>query len=74
MDENGTRLARGQMPVSRTLRSGVPSRGTIIGIRIADGPVRWLSVNAEPLFNGTMMASECSRARWRRPVHSECWE
>jgi PAS domain S-box-containing protein len=52
MDENGTRLERGQMPVSRTLRSGVPSRGTVIGIRIADGPVRWLSVNAEPLFNG----------------------
>lgn len=52
VDEDGAPLRRDEMPVSRTLHSGVPSRESIIGIRIGDGPIRWLSVNAEPLYNG----------------------
>ena len=35
------------------MRTGVPERGVIVGIRIADSPVRWISVNAQPLYNGT---------------------
>lgn len=51
--EDGSPLAAGDLPVMRALRTGVPERGVIVGIRIADSPVRWISVNAQPLYNGT---------------------
>jgi PAS domain S-box-containing protein len=50
--EDGSPLQAGDLPVLRALRTGVPERGVIIGIRIAESQVRWLSVNAQPLYNG----------------------
>jgi signal transduction histidine kinase len=37
----------------RALRTGMPERGAIVGIRVADSPVRWISVNAQPIYNGS---------------------
>lgn len=50
--EDGTPLGASELPVIRALRTGVPERGQVVGIRIADTLVRWISVNAQPLYNG----------------------
>ncbi len=40
-------------PAARVLKSGVPSSGQIVGIQPASGgPVRWFSVNVQPLTSG----------------------
>jgi len=52
VSEDGSPLASEDLPVIRALRSGVPERGQIVGIRIGDALIRWISVNAQPLYNG----------------------
>jgi two-component system, NarL family, sensor histidine kinase UhpB len=52
VDEYGAPLAPEQLPVIRTLRTGEPLRGQIVGIHIENAPVRWISVNAHPLYDG----------------------
>jgi PAS domain S-box-containing protein len=52
LDEDGAPLSADDLPVMRALRTGVPERNQTVGIQIADSPVRWLSVNAQPLYNG----------------------
>jgi PAS domain S-box-containing protein len=51
--EDGLPLSVERLPVLRTLRTGQPVRGQIIGIRIQGQAIRWISVNADPLYNGT---------------------
>ena len=50
--EDGSPLSAEDLPVIRALRTGVPERGQIVGIRLSDSRVRWISVNAQPLYNG----------------------
>ena len=52
VNEDGSPLSPENLPVIRALRTGVPERGRIVGLRIAGTPVRWISVNAQPLYNG----------------------
>jgi PAS domain S-box-containing protein len=52
LGEDGSTLPAVDLPVMRVLRTGVPERDQIVGIQIADSPVRWISVNAQPLYNG----------------------
>jgi PAS domain S-box-containing protein len=53
ISEDGSPLPAVDLPVMRALRTGVPERGVIVGIRSAETLVRWISVNAQPLYNGT---------------------
>jgi PAS domain S-box-containing protein len=46
---DGTPMPYGEMPLSRTLRSGQPCHGVIVGAQPPSGALRWLSVNAEPV-------------------------
>ena len=52
VDEDGDVLEPDQIPVIRALRSGMPVRGEVAGIRIPGLPTRWLKVNAQPLYDG----------------------
>jgi PAS domain S-box-containing protein len=52
LSADGSPLDAHELPVMSALRTGVPERGRIVGIQIADSPIRWLSVNAQPLYNG----------------------
>jgi PAS domain S-box-containing protein len=52
LHEDGAPLSPEDLPVLRALRTGVSERGQIVGIRMADSQVRWISVNAQPLYNG----------------------
>jgi len=47
--EDGSELPVIERPATRTLRSGRGLRGEAMGVRAADGQVRWLLVNTEPL-------------------------
>jgi PAS domain S-box-containing protein len=53
ISEDGSQLSAEDLPVMRALRTGMPERGAIVGIRVADSPVRWISVNAQPIYNGS---------------------
>ncbi|HMK62918.1 MAG TPA: diguanylate cyclase [Acidimicrobiales bacterium] len=53
VDEDYRPVGRERSPAMRVLGTGVPSAGQIVGIQPASGgPVRWFSVNAEPLRSG----------------------
>jgi PAS domain S-box-containing protein len=52
LSEDGAPLAVEDLPVVRVLQTGVPERGQIVGIQMADARIRWVSVNAQPLYNG----------------------
>jgi PAS domain S-box-containing protein len=52
LGEDGLPLDARDLPVMRALRTGLPERRQVVGIQIADAPVRWISVNAQPLYNG----------------------
>ena len=50
VDEDYRPLEPARTPASRVLATGVPSSGQIVGIASATGgPMRWFSVNAQPL-------------------------
>jgi PAS domain S-box-containing protein len=50
--EDGSPLPIDELPVSVTLRTGLPTRGAIIGCSCPIHEVcRWLTVNSEPVFN-----------------------
>jgi PAS domain S-box-containing protein len=51
LGEDGSPLTARELPVMRALRTGIPARGQIVGIQLADAAVRWISVNAQPLYN-----------------------
>jgi len=53
LNDDGSPLPADELPVMRALRTGMPERNQVVGIQIADSPVRWISVNAQPLYNGT---------------------
>ncbi|MFO0299196.1 MAG: EAL domain-containing protein [Pseudomonadota bacterium] len=47
--EDGSDLPADQHPAMQTLADGQPRRGEAIGVRLAEGGLRWLLVNTEPL-------------------------
>ena len=47
--QDGTPMPRDELPARVTLRTGVPLRNFVHGIRIADGSRRWLSVSTNAL-------------------------
>ena len=50
VDEDYRVVGAERSPAARVLHTGVPSSGQIVGIQPASGgPVRWFSVNAQPL-------------------------
>jgi PAS domain S-box-containing protein len=49
--EDGSPCPGPEHPAIRTLRTGQSIRNEILGVRIAEGPIRWLSVNSEPLYD-----------------------
>ncbi len=49
--EDGQPLPPHELPAFVALRTGLPERGTIIGVRRKDGRVTWIQTNAEPLIH-----------------------
>ena len=47
--EDGSVLAASEYPASLALATGEPQLGEVAGLCLADGDVRWLSINAVPL-------------------------
>ena len=48
--EDGTPYPGEEHPAMRSLKTGSPLRDQIMGIRRAGSPTRWISINAQPLF------------------------
>jgi PAS domain S-box-containing protein len=48
--DDGSAFPRDQQPIRLALRTGLPQRNVIMGYRLRDNEQRWLSINAEPLF------------------------
>ena len=48
---DGSELPASELPGAVTLRTGVPQRGVVQGVRLPDGTRRWISVNTDPLRN-----------------------
>ncbi|GAB4475179.1 MAG: hypothetical protein Kow00124_15930 [Anaerolineae bacterium] len=48
--EDGQPLPPQELPAFIALRTGLPERGAIIGVRRKDGRVTWIQANAEPLI------------------------
>ena len=49
-DEHGTQLTTDRLPSRITMSSGQPLTDVILAVTRADGSVRWLSVNTNPLY------------------------
>lgn len=49
--EDGSLCPGPEHPAIRTLRTGQSIRNEILGVRSSGGPLRWLSVNSEPLYD-----------------------
>jgi PAS domain S-box-containing protein/putative nucleotidyltransferase with HDIG domain len=49
VSEDGAPLDPRELPTSRSLRSGESQEGVLMGVRRADGSVRWISVNSSVL-------------------------
>lgn len=65
VDEDHRPIDGERIPAARVLTTGVPSSGQVVGIRPASGgPVRWFSVNVQPVFWG----SEGGAGRGEVPV------
>jgi PAS domain S-box-containing protein len=50
--EDGSPLPAEEQPPVVALRTGEPQRGRRLGIHRPDGSLRWLSVSAQPIFDG----------------------
>jgi PAS domain S-box-containing protein len=50
LDENGAPIAVDMLPTRITLHTGEPVTNATIGVRGADGTLRWLLVNTHPLY------------------------
>ncbi|UHQ98932.1 PAS domain S-box protein (plasmid) [Natrinema zhouii] len=50
-DEDGSEVTIDEHPFARTLETGEPVYDEVLRIELPSGNSRWLSVNAEPLFN-----------------------
>ncbi|MBK6936038.1 MAG: PAS domain-containing protein [Chitinophagaceae bacterium] len=50
-DENGAPFKPDALPSYRTLVTGMPQFGTVIGIKQINGKVTWVSVNSMPVIN-----------------------
>ncbi len=50
--EDGTLIEPEELPYRRTLRTGEAVEGFVMGIDLADGRRRWVSVNAQPVHGG----------------------
>ncbi|BDG01903.1 ATP-binding protein [Anaeromyxobacter oryzae] len=48
--DDGSPFPADEYPANRTLRDGSPVRGTLMGVCVPDGAVRWLMMNSEPLL------------------------
>ena len=57
--EDGSTLAVDEYPASRALATGEPQLGEVAGLCLADGSVRWLSINAVPLLREGEPAPYC---------------
>ena len=51
VDADGCPLPGEQHPGMVSLRTGQPCHGVTIGLRLAGGTQRWVSINAEPMFH-----------------------
>jgi diguanylate cyclase (GGDEF)-like protein/PAS domain S-box-containing protein len=49
LNEDGSPMPQEMLPSLRTLRTGQPSRGVILGVDMRDHGLRWMMCNAEPL-------------------------
>ena len=49
--EDGSPFPGTDHPAMLTLRTGAPPRDVLMGVHNPDGEVRWISINAEPIFN-----------------------
>ncbi len=62
VDASGAALPGDQHPTMRALRDGVAIDGEIMGVQKADGSRAWLSVNARPIFEGTVTRANAAVA------------
>ena len=53
IQEDGTPFPPGDFPVRRALRSGKAQKNVLIGMRPGGKPLRWVSVNTQPVFSAT---------------------
>jgi PAS domain S-box-containing protein len=50
--DDGSPFSADDLPTVKSLRTGEPQRDVVMGVRQADGTVRWIAVNAMPLTDG----------------------
>ncbi|MGM9486733.1 PAS domain-containing protein [Ideonella sp. YS5] len=48
---DGRTMPRAERPMERALATGRPLRNELVGVHAPDGSQRWISVNAEPVFD-----------------------
>jgi len=63
LDVNGERLRGDQLPTTRALHAGEVLRDFLMGVRVADSPVMWVSVGVSPVRDpedGSITAVICS--------------
>ncbi len=52
IQEDGKAFPSGSFPVRKAIRTGKPQKNVLVGIRPRGKALRWLSVNAQPVFSG----------------------
>ena len=73
-DADATGSAARRLPVAIALATGKPVRHALLGMHLADGGVRWLEVNSEPLRDGSnvvtgvlvSLTDVTDRVAWKR--------
>ena len=69
--EDGSPLPTTTVPVLVTLRTGQACAAVILGVRIPEGELRWLSVHTRPLTRMRRAAAPCRRRVLYRHYRSE---
>lgn len=49
LDQSGAPLPTSRHPAAQTLATGQPQTGVLLGVRLDDGQVRWVLLNAQPV-------------------------
>jgi two-component system sensor histidine kinase/response regulator len=52
MRSDGSPMLVGELPLCRTLATGLPCHDVLVGVTPPGGTLRWLTVNAEPVCDG----------------------
>lgn len=76
--EDGQPFPGEDHPAAVALRTGQPVRDVVMGVHLPSGPLRWLSINAEPVrdlrSNTPIVVSSFSDITARRLLQEQVWQ